>query len=180
MNTGEELVRAYLQYIKGCEFVQTNLYTPEVQGEIDVVGIDLNKKTVYVCEVAIHLQTGLQYTKDRRPNNVSKLIEKFSKDIEYAKKYFPDYKRIYMLWTPVVRSQKDSAKYNQMKDLKDIQKSIKIKYKENIEMVINQRFLECLTELKDFARKETSEIKSPILRLFQIEEVTKDHIKKLR
>ena len=61
-----------------------NLYTPVIQREIDVVGIDVNKKVIYVCEVAIHLITGLQYTKEKRPNNVNKLIEKFSKDIEYT------------------------------------------------------------------------------------------------
>ena len=66
MNTGEEIVSAYLQHIKGCEFIQQNLYTPDVQGEIDVVGIDLHKKIVYFCEVAIHLQTGLQYVKDKK------------------------------------------------------------------------------------------------------------------
>ena len=92
-NLGEEIVAAYLQYIKGCEFIQQNLYTPDVQGEIDVVGIDLETKTIYVCEVAIHLVTGLYYV----PSNVIKLTEKFSKDIEYANKYFPDYTRQFML-----------------------------------------------------------------------------------
>jgi Holliday junction resolvase-like predicted endonuclease len=52
MNIGEEIVMAYLQYIKGCEFIQSNLYTPDVQGEIDVIGIDIDNKKIYVCEVA--------------------------------------------------------------------------------------------------------------------------------
>ena len=55
-NTGEEIVAAYLEYIEQCEFIQKNLYTPEVQGEIDVVGINHNKKRIYACEVAIHLR----------------------------------------------------------------------------------------------------------------------------
>ncbi len=38
MNIGEEIVAVYLEHIKGCEFTQANLYTPDVQGEIDVVG----------------------------------------------------------------------------------------------------------------------------------------------
>jgi Holliday junction resolvase-like predicted endonuclease len=42
INLGEEIVAAYLQYIQGCEFIQQNLYTPDVQGEIDVIGINLN------------------------------------------------------------------------------------------------------------------------------------------
>ena len=96
MNIGEELVDDYLQFIKGCEFVQKNLYTADVQGEIDVVGINLKTKTVYLCEVAIHLPTGLQYNQNSRPNNVKKLVEKFSKDIEYARTYFSGYSHRFM------------------------------------------------------------------------------------
>ena len=48
MNIGEEIVAAYLQYIKQCEFIQQNLYTPDVQGEIDVVGINLKSKELFV------------------------------------------------------------------------------------------------------------------------------------
>ena len=88
MNTGEELVSSYLRYIRGCEFIQKNLYTVDTQGEIDVVGINLKEKSVYICEVAIHLITGLQYTKGTAPNNVQKLIQKLGRDIEYANAYF--------------------------------------------------------------------------------------------
>ncbi len=97
INIGEEIFAAYLQHIKGCEFIQQNLYTPDAQGEMDVVGIDLETRTIYVCEVAIHLITGLQYVKDSQPNNINKLTEKFSKDIEYTNKYFPDYIKHFML-----------------------------------------------------------------------------------
>lgn len=34
----------YLEHLKGCDFIQKNLYTPDAQGEIDVVGINLKKK----------------------------------------------------------------------------------------------------------------------------------------
>ena len=81
-NAGEHIVGQYLQLIKKCDFVQYNLQTKTVQGEIDVVGINSEKREVYVCEVATHLETGLQYTKDNRPNNVQKLISKFKKDID--------------------------------------------------------------------------------------------------
>jgi hypothetical protein len=36
----------------------------------------LKKRKVYICEVAIHLSTGLRYVKNKRPNNVGKLTEK--------------------------------------------------------------------------------------------------------
>ena len=58
MNIGEEIVSVYLQYIRGCEFIQQNLYTPDVQGEIDVVGINLKSKEL--CQNYIYVR--LQFT----------------------------------------------------------------------------------------------------------------------
>jgi hypothetical protein len=170
MNIGEELVASYLQHFRGCDFIQKNLYTPDVQGEIDVVGINLKERKVYICEVAIHLQTGLQYVKDKRPNNVGKLTEKLSRDIEYANRYFKDYERHIMLWSPVVKNSREASKNNQEKDIAQIGANIKAKYGVDIEFVINKKFLHCLHELRGFARTTTEELKCPVLRLLQIEE----------
>ena len=178
INLGEELVAAYLEHIRNCEFIQQNLYTPDVQGEIDVVGIDLETKSIYVCEVAIHLTTGLRYVKDRQPNNVGKLTEKFSKDIEYANKYFPEYQKHFMLWSPIVKNSRETSKHNQIKDLEVIQENLKRKYEVEIEFIINEKFLECLDELREFARDTTKELKSPVLRLMQVEEYLKKHTNK--
>ena len=178
LNLGEELVSSYLEYIKGCDFIQKNLYTPDVQGEIDVVGINLESREIYVCEVAIHLTTGLRYVKNKQPNNVDKLTEKFSKDIEYANKYFPDYEKHIMLWSPIVKSAKVTSKENQLIDLEKIDKKIKGKYGIGIEFIVNEKFLKCLGELRDFAKRETKELKSPVLRLMQVEEYLKKHVSK--
>jgi len=175
-NTGEEIVAAYLEYIKHCDFIQKNLYTPGVQGEIDVVGINLNKKRIYACEVAIHLITGLQYTKNNQPNNVDKLVEKFSKDIEYINKYFPEYEKHFMLWSPIVRDQKPGAKHNQMRDISKIVGTIKMKYNVKLEVVINNDFNTCLNELREYAKGETKNLQSPIMRYLQIEEYLKKRI----
>lgn len=180
MNVGEEIVAAYLQYIKGCEFIQQNLYTPDVQGEIDVVGIVLESRTIYVCEVAVHLITGLLYTKNTQPNNVSKLTEKFSRDIEYANKYFSDYEKHFMLWTPIIRIPLYTTKHNQMRDIEEIVANIRGKYGVELECIINHKFSECLAELRSYARKETKNLQSPILRYLQIEEKLKSHLQKLQ
>jgi hypothetical protein len=87
MNVGEEIVAAYLEHVENCDFVQRHLYTKDVQGEIDVVGINLKENKVYLCESAVHLTTGLLYVKDGKTNNIDKLVEKFSKDIDYAEIY---------------------------------------------------------------------------------------------
>jgi hypothetical protein len=178
VNIGEELVAAYLQHIKGCEFTQQNLYTPDVQGEIDVVGIDLSRRALYVCEVAIHLVTGLKYTKNKRPNNVEKLTEKFSRDIEYAQKYFPDYQRHFMLWSPIIRTSGESAAHNQEKDICHIKENIRHKYDVSIEFVVNEDFQRRIDELREYVRNKTEELKNPVLRLFQIEEALQKHLGK--
>lgn len=179
MNTGEELVSSYLRYIRGCEFIQKNLYTVDTQGEIDVVGINLKEKAVYICEVAIHLITGLQYVKGTSPNNVKKLTEKLCRDIEYAKKYFSEYSLHVMLWSPIVKSGKDGAKHSQSRDLSEIGNNIKSQYGIEVQFIVNDVFLSCLDEMRAFSRKETSELKCPVMRFMQIEERLKKHVAKM-
>ncbi len=176
INVGEQIVSSYLKYVRGCEFIQTNLYTVETQGEIDVVGIDLESRKLYVCEVAIHLSTGLQYTKDKRPNNVNKLSEKLARDIEYARKYFKDYDAEFMLWSPIVKLRKDNPVYNQVGHLESVAKSILTSHSVEVTFVINEKFQKCLKEMRSFAAKQSSELKCPIMRLFQVEEQLKRHV----
>jgi len=179
MNTGEELVSSYLRYIRGCEFIQKNLYTDDTQGEIDVIGINLKGRSVYICEVAIHLRTGLRYTKGTSSNNVQKLNEKLSRDIKYAKDHFPEYTHHFMLWTPIVMSGKDGAKHNQTRDIKQIQLNILTLHQIEVEVIMNEKFLSCINEMRDFAKKQTSELKCPVMRFLQIEERLKEHIAKI-
>ena len=177
INVGEQLVASYLQYIRGCEFTQQNLYTVESQGEIDVVGINLREKKVYVCEVAIHLTTGLQYVKDKRPNNIQKLTDKFSRDIEYANKYFVGYEKTFMLWSPIVKGT-GAEQYNQLSHIKTVDSNIKAKSDVSIEFIVNERFSDCLKELRAFAKSRTADLKCPVLRLLQIEEHLARHLQK--
>lgn len=177
MNVGEELVSAYLEHGLKCEFVQKNLYTVEAQGEIDVVGISLAGPKLYVCEVAIHLSTGLQYTKDKRPNNIQKLTDKFSKDIEYARSRFKDYEHHFMLWSPIVKRRANPV-YDQMGHLEHVSAEIESKYGVKLDLVVNERFQACLNELKEIAAVAGAEIKSPVMRLLQIERQLERHLTK--
>lgn len=178
INVGEQLVASYLQFIRGCEFIQTNLYTVDSQGEIDVVGIDLKNGKVYLAEVAIHLTTGLQYVKDKRPNNVQKLTEKFSRNIDYANKYFTEYEKHFMLWSPIVKSGNRSEQYNQLNHINEIDQNIKATKDVAIEFVTNEKFLSCINEMRTFAKSKTEDLKCPVMRLFQIEEWLSKHIEK--
>lgn len=179
-NLGEEIVGEYLKVILGCDFVEYNLYTPDIQGEIDVVGINAKMNIVYVCEVATHLITGLMYVKNGQPENVNRFAKKFRKNIEYTNKYFEEYEKHFMLWSPIIKNSREGSKNNQLNDIKDIKKQMKIEYDVEIEAIINHEYQSCLDELRAFAAKETKELKSPVLRMMQIEEKLSKHLKLLR
>lgn len=172
-NAGEELTGSYLKWVLDCDFVEYNLNTRFVQGEIDVVGINLSKKTVYLCEVATHLETGLQYTKNKRPDNVDRFVKKFEKDIEYAKRFFQDYDKVFMLWSPIVKSGKKESMYNQMNDLQKIQDTIKQKFSTDIQIIVNDEYLQCINKLRVVAKKKTEAMNTTIMRFLQIDEKTK-------
>ena len=171
-NVGEELVGAYLQAIKDCEFVAYNVHTRTTQGEIDVVAINMKTKTAYFCEVAIPLETGLKYGSG---GNVRRLVGKFKKDIAYAKKYFRGYKRVFMLWSPIVRDTRPGAKYNQLHDVMEIHRQLR-RERIDLQVVVNEEFQTAVSQLKAVALKETKELKSPVMRLFQIETKLNDRL----
>ena len=178
-NIGEEIAGTYLKVILNCEFVEYNLYTEDVQGEIDVVGVNTIDKKVYICEVAVHLITGLQYITNKRPDNSNRLIKKFEKDIRYTNKRFDEsYQKIFMFWSPIVKDQKVGTKYNQLESVNEVEKHLKNQLGIKLELVINEKFQKCLEELRNYAGNRTEELKTPFLRLMQIEAVLNKHLRK--
>ncbi len=178
-NPGEEFVGECLKLFLRCDFVEYNLYTPDVQGEIDVVGINPKDRIVYICEVATHLVTGLNYAKNNQPENVERFTRKFHKNIQYANKYFKDYEKHFMLWSPIVKNQGPNAKHNQMRDIEEIKENLRKEFQVKLDPVINQNYLKYLVRLREYAAKETKALKSPILRIMQIEEKLTKHVEKL-
>jgi hypothetical protein len=177
-NVGEEIAGLYLQIDRGCDFVQYNLYTPDVQGEIDVVAVNFADRVVYVCEVAVHLVTGLLYVKGARPDTLDRFLKKFNKDIDYAEKAFPDFDRRYMLWSPIVKSAGPAAQHDQMKAVLEVQRHIRATRGVEIDLVINEAFQDALLRLRAYAGTKTEELKSPVLRLLQIEALLDRHIQR--
>ncbi len=180
-NTGEHLVGQYLQEIKKCDFVQYNLQTKFTQGEIDVVAINSNTKEIFICEVATHLETGLQYNKEGKTDNVNRFVEKFTKNIKYSKKNFKGYQCHFMLWSPIIKVPKKlNPKNNQLEDLKKIKDKISKKYNIEIELIYNEKYLNCINELRKIAKDTTSAMTSSVMRFLQIEEKLKIHIEKIK
>lgn len=180
-NIGEEITGEYLRVIKNCDFIQYNLQTGEKQTEIDVVGINLQKKKVYICEVATHIQS-LQYVKNARPDTENRFNKKFEKNIAYAERKFKEYKRIYMLWSPIVRkTKKENPKYCAQTAVENVVSHIKETHNIEIALVINEAYYGCLQELKEYAASRTEDLKnSAVLRFLQIEAYLEKHIKNLK
>jgi hypothetical protein len=84
-----------------------------------------------------------------------------------------------MLWSPIVKDQRTGAKFNQTDDIAKIKAEMLKGFKVDIEVISNQDYKDCMQKLRDYARRETKELKSPVLRLFQIEEKLSEHLKKL-
>jgi len=175
-NPGEILVADYLRCIKGCDFVDLNVYTKNVQGEIDVIGMNNETRCVYICEVVTHLTTGMLYVKDAKPETGPRLIRKFRKNIEYGKSAFSGYELHFMLWSPVVKDSKGKPENNQFYHLQLVKEAIEDEYGVQIEFVINEGYLKVIDEMRAYVRSESKELKSPILRFMQIEEWTKRRV----
>lgn len=177
-NLGEEICGEYLKYVKKCDFISYNVTNPDIQGEIDVIGINLAEKAIYVCEVAVHT-SGLQYVTNSRPDDYNRFAAKFDKDINYASRYFPTYTIVPMLWSPIVRVSGEMAKYNTMQALEKVAEHIKQTYHLDLQLIVNKSFQEAMNALRGYTDKETAEFKSSVMRLFQIERTLEKHVRNL-
>jgi len=127
-----------------------------------------------------HLETGLQYVRERRSDNIKRFVKKFEKDIRYATTYFGEFKKEFMLWSPIVKSSKEESIYNQAVDIEQIKKIVKEKYDVELIVIINEEYMECIKRLREAAMKRTDEIRTPIMRFLQIEEKLNAHLERKR
>ena len=181
MNVGEEICGEWLRHVKGCEFIEYDLKI-DGGGDVDVIGIDVDRQKVFVCEVAIHLITGIQYVnpQTRRPDNTNRFTKKFEKDVDYIRNHFPDHDYHFMLWSPVVKNQKKGTKYNQAQSLQEVVENLRASRGVEIELVINEVYSEKINDLRQVARKESKELSSSVMRVFQIEEKLLGHLNRLK
>jgi len=176
-NAGETIVGECLRWVNGCNFVDYNIKTGKKQGEIDVIGLNFSQKRAYVCEVATHMQTGLNYVdpKTGESDNVNRFLKKFSKDIEYARGAFPGYGLTFMLWVPLVKINQ-TGMVNQQRDIESIVSSVKSSHAADIKVVSNLEYYSYLEKLVAVARKEKKEMMSPIMRFLQVHQKLKKYL----
>ncbi len=167
MNVGEEIVAEYLRYIVGCDAIKSNVQLHSNGGEIDLIGV--KGRTVYLCEVAIHIN-GLRYT--HKGGTKDNLINKFKRIREFVSDEgspFCKYTPKYMFFSPIVRIPKSEKRGSQIpSELVEVQKILG-KGKIDLDFYINEDFYAIIDGLKAVAKEISYEIKSPVMRLFQIE-----------
>ena len=74
-----------------------------------------------------------------------------------------------MLWSPVVHHSNGKREYDQFAHLKRLAEEIKDRTGVTLVLIVNEAYVKAIEELREFAAKETKELKSPVMRLLQIE-----------
>ncbi|NOY88757.1 MAG: hypothetical protein GXO93_05110, partial [FCB group bacterium] len=157
----EYIVGAYLKLIEKCDFVDYNMRPPggglKGLNELDVVGLNFNSNTAYLCEVTTHIR-GVLYGDNK--GTIKRIKKKYEHQREYAKKYLTNFKNHkFMFWSPVV-----PVGYI-TKNLVSIN---------GLELIINGEYKKRIEELRLLARDTTHDAGNPFFRMIQIIEHLRD------
>jgi len=152
---GEYIVGAYLKIIEECDFVDYNVRYPggglRGLGELDVLGLRFNDKTAFLCEVTTHIR-GVLYKNNI--TTVEKITAKHKRQKEYAHDRLKDFTNIcYMFWSPVVPRGYITEELSKIKDL---------------ELIINEKYKQCIDDLRLKAKELTNDVGNPFFRMLQI------------
>jgi len=155
------MVGAYLQLIEECVFIDYNIRPPggglHGLNELDVIGLNFNSNTAFICEVTTHIR-GLLYQNNKE--TVARIKRKHQKQKEYAKKHLENFQNhVFMLWSPVVPVGYITEHLNEVNSL---------------ELIINGEYKRRIEELKVLARKTTHDARNPFFRILQIMEHMRD------
>jgi hypothetical protein len=153
---GECFVGAYLQHFYECDIISYNVKdnisrTKTSQNEIDVIGISLKDKKVYLCEVKTHIGG---YGPTGNNDRIKSTRKQFNFMQDFANKKFNDYEVNIMFWCSKVSNVK------LLTEIKNLYQS------ENI--IIDKKYTDRIIELIVFAKNNTSNFENPFLRTLQI------------
>ena len=157
----ELIVGAFLQHVFGCEIIQYNVRLaggglPGLS-EFDVLGINLQQRKAWLCEVATHLG-GLNYGKGNQ-DTVSKIQKKLQSQRTYAATTLGEFGVTHMFWSPVVPEGQLTSELRAIND---------------IDLRINGEFKSAVGQLRNLARESAHDMKNVFMRFLQIMERLKD------
>jgi hypothetical protein len=78
-----------------------------------------------------------------------------------------------------VRRSRQGVQYDQFEHLRQIEDEVRARTGVSLMLVINEAYARAIDELRTFARKETKELKSPIMRFLQIEEWCRKNVDRI-
>ena len=154
---GEYIVGAHLQLIEKCDFIDYNVRPPggglKGLGELDVIALNFDSNTAFLCEVTTHIR-GLLYKNNQE--TVARIKRKHKRQKEYAGKYLTNFKtHKFMFWSPVVPV---GYVTEQLAEI------------EGLEIVINGEYKRRIEQLMTLAKQTTHPAKNPFFRMLQIME----------
>ena len=160
-DVGEFIVGAYLKLELGCDVVDYNVRPPggglRGLGELDVVGLDFQQSTAYLCEVTTHIR-GLLYVNNQE--TIKRIKKKHRRQRDYAKKYLGNFNHHrFMFWSPYVSRGYQTENFAKIKTL---------------EFVINGNYKKAIEKLRVRAAVETQDSGNPFFRTLQILEHLRD------
>lgn len=157
LDIGESLVSSYLRYVENCDFVYYETYG-EGQGELDVIGMRLSDRRVWLCEVAIHL-AGLEYGKGYAGSR-DKVKQRIDRPETFAERLFSDQQTTYEFWS--LRVSRGLTTMLQELEQEYVGRGLDVSF------VINDTFTERIEELRKRTANDMKSTAEPAYRLLQV------------
>lgn len=161
MDIGESLVGAYMRYIRGCEVVVYNTFLRGQQGEIDVVSLKTEPRTIWLCEVTTHIQGMLYVGGGGSDATVERLRNKLVRAREFAEATFPGDDYRFEVWSPRVAKGQLTERFDALAEEWSAVGS-------SLDFVINEDYTGKVRELIAHARKNPSATSEQAYRMLQV------------
>lgn len=158
LDMGESLVGAYLRYGEECDFVVYGTQT-EGQGEIDVIGFQVEQRRVWLCEVATHLD-GLLYGSGGTAGTLAKVRQKVERALAFSDRMFPEQEKRFEWWSP-------RAGPSLMTGFELIEQELG-GGDTSVDFVVNEEYAKRVAVLAEKARQATKATPEPFFRSLQI------------
>lgn len=169
---GEELVGAWLSMCEGCDFVTYSQRHPTGQGEIDVLAFKMAEKRAYLCQVTTHLGGMLYGGKDKQSEpdkpgrsydgTVSKIRDKWSRDIRYVEECLDGFETELMLWTLKASDE------HVVQPLTALAATLMQQHPVTISIIANAEYARRVRQLEAKAKRTTKETGNSAFRVLQI------------
>ena len=163
MEIGESLVGAYMRYVRDCEVVVYNTYLRDRQGELDVIAVKTDPRTIWLCEVTTHITGGGMLIVGTGGENttIQRIRKKLERATEFADITFPGDQHRFEIWSPRVPVGATTQAFEEMREQFAAAGR-------SLDFVINEEYTARVKELLDHARSNTSATNEPPYRMLQV------------